>query len=67
MRDWRRQIEKGNTLDKDKKPGAPESEADKKQKNDAAQQPGSDPRLVDESKTPGSGMFPDTGGDAPSG
>jgi len=46
---------------------APKSDAQKQQKHEAAQPPGSDPRLVDPDKTPGSGMFPDIGGDAPSG
>jgi hypothetical protein len=43
------------------------SGAEKRPHNEAAQQPGMDPRLVDPDKTPGSGMMPDTGGEAPSG
>jgi hypothetical protein len=43
------------------------SNAEKRQQDEAAQQPGMDPRLVDPDKTPGSGMMPDTGGQAPSG
>jgi hypothetical protein len=33
----------------------------------ATPQPGVDPKLIDPDKTPGSGMFPDDGGSAPSG
>jgi hypothetical protein len=45
----------------------PGTDAKERQKNDASQQPTNDPKLTDPEKTPGSGMFPDTGGDAPSG
>ncbi|MDB5504691.1 MAG: hypothetical protein JWR89_4593 [Tardiphaga sp.] len=45
----------------------PGTDAKERQKNDAAQQPTNDPKLTDPEKTPGSGMFPDSSGDAPSG
>jgi hypothetical protein len=41
---------------------------DKERSNgDLAQQPTTDPKLSDDSKTPGSGMVPDDAGDAPTG
>jgi hypothetical protein len=39
----------------------------RKSKSDVAQQPTTDPKLSDDSKTPGSGMLPDDAGDAPTG
>jgi len=36
-------------------------------KGDVAQQPTTDPKLSDDTKTPGSGMVPDDAGDAPTG
>jgi hypothetical protein len=57
---------KGQPLTDNKRPSA-KSDAEKRQQDEAAQQPGMDPRLVDPDKTPGSGMMPDTGGEAPSG
>lgn len=42
-------------------------ESEDEQKDQANPQPGVDPKLIDPEKTPGSGMFPDDGGEAPSG
>jgi hypothetical protein len=53
-------ISDGNTKrDNDDAPKAP--------RDQPSDQPTTDPALTDPEKTPGSGMFPDTGGDAPSG
>jgi hypothetical protein len=40
---------------------------DERNKDRVDPQPGVDPKLIDPAKTPGSGMFPDSGGEAPSG
>lgn len=45
---------------------APKREDERKQDR-VDPQPGVDPNSIDPAKTPGSGMFPDSGGEAPSG